>query len=83
MRKFTSEWDCWQAEEWNTGDLIKVATSHPSKCKIGNIVLCTLLLLAGPVFVKDILHSAYYENCCLLEIENVNINTRLRTTKSL
>lgn len=43
------------------GNFLKDAASHPSKCKIRNAVLCTLLLLAGPVFVEDIVHSAHYE----------------------
>jgi len=74
MRNFISEWDSWQAEEWNKGDLLKDAASHPSKCKIGNSVLCTFLLLAGPVFVEDVLHSEYYENYCLLKIEKFKHN---------
>jgi hypothetical protein len=65
------------------GNLLKDAAFHPSKCKIGNAVLCRLLLLAGPVFVEDIVYSAHYETYCLLEIEIVNLNTLLRTIVSI
>lgn len=64
-------------------NILKDVASHPSKCKIGNAVLFTLLLLAVPVFVEDIVHPAHYETNCLLEIKNVNLNTHLRTIKIL
>jgi hypothetical protein len=48
--------------------LLKDAAFHPSKCKIVNAVICTLLILVGPAFLGDIVHSAHYETYCLLEI---------------
>jgi len=65
------------------GVLLKDAAFHPSKCKIGKAVLCTLLLQAGPVFVEGIVHSGHYEAYCFLAIENLNLNALLQTVKSL
>ena len=54
-----------------------------TKCKIGNVLHCTLLLLAGPEFVEVIVLSAHCEAYCLLEIETVNLNALFRTIKTL